>query len=210
MAKNYLSRNERDNWLLAMTTTMYLSNILDLWGNNLTGEEKRKIKTSITMTNNALKSIANRMPAHEKDKLIKHSKNFEVKIMSVEGAKALEKRTYEEYNSIKLTDDEIKTLIIETITFRCNNCKIPCDKCEVYELFLESLVPGIESQPNCPFAFATDEDIDELKQKTDIKQLYKDLQFNKKAHEINKAKEPNKKKISKRKQKKIANRYDEE
>ena len=38
--KNYLSKNERDNWLLAMTTTMYLENIIDIWGKNITAEEK--------------------------------------------------------------------------------------------------------------------------------------------------------------------------
>ena len=42
--KNYLSKNERDNWLLAMSSTMYLNNIMNIWGNNLTSEEKRKIK----------------------------------------------------------------------------------------------------------------------------------------------------------------------
>lgn len=208
MTKNYLSRKERDNWLLAMTTTMYLDNIMDLWKNNLTSEEKRKLKTSITMTNNALVSIVNRMPEHEKDKLVKHAKNFEVKIMSVEGAKALEKRTFDEYNSIKMSDDDIKTLVTETITFRCNNCKMLCDKCDIYNIFLESLVPGLESQPNCPFAFETEEDIDNLKQSQSTKDFYKNLQFNKKTHEINK-KIGTKKKISKRKQKKIANRYDE-
>lgn len=128
--------------------------------------------------------------------------------MSVEGAKALEKRTFDEYNSIKMSDDDIKTLVTETITFRCNNCKMPCDKCDIYNIFLESLVPGLESQPNCPFAFETEEDIDNLKQSQSTKDFYKNLQFNKKTHEINK-KIGTKKKISKRKQKKIANRYDE-
>lgn len=200
--KNYLSKNERDNWLLAMTTNMYLENIIDLWGNNLTTDEKRKIKTSMTMTNNALRSIANRMPKHEKDKLIKHSKNFQVRILSTEGAKALEKRTFEEY-SLKLTDKEIKDLVIETITYKCQDCNISCTECDTYELFLNSLVPGLETQDNCPFSFKSNENIDEAKKDSDIKLFYKDMQDNKKIHQKTK-------KLSKRKLKKIKNRYDEE
>ena len=200
--KSYLSKKERDNWLLAMTTNMYLENIIDLWGNNLTADEKRKIKTSMTMTNNALRSIANRMPRHEKDKLIKHSKDFQVRILSTEGAKALEKRTFEEF-TLKLTEKEIRELVIETITYKCQDCNIPCTECDTYELFLNSLVPGIETQENCPFAFKSEENIDEAEKDSDTKLFYKDMQANKKIHQKTK-------KLSKRKLKKIKNRYDEE
>lgn len=192
--KNYLSRNERDNWLLAVTSNMFLNNIINLWGKNLTTDEKRKLKTSITMTNNALMSIADRMPKHEKDKLVKHSKDFEVKILSAEGAKAMEKRCYEEFGHVKLTEDEQKLLISEVITHKCADCNTLCNECTAYELFLNSLVPSLNEEDNCPYAYNPDKETED--------EFYIEVQKVYKKHEENK-------KLSKRKQKKLQNRFDD-
>ena len=190
--KNYLSKNERDNWLLAMSSTMYLNNIMNIWGNNLTSEEKRKIKTSITMTQNALKSVADRMPEHEKAKIVKHAKDYEIRLFSVEGAKAIEKSSYEKYGHIRLTEKEAKVLINDIVSLKCADCLIPCDKCITYEIFQNSLVPRLDEENNCPYAYRTDAKVED--------------DFYVAAQKINKIH----KKVSKRKQKKLKNRFDDE
>ena len=86
--KNYLSLAERNNWLTCMSIAMYNENILEIWKNNLTKDEVKKLKTSITMTRNALKSIMDRMPVNESTKLKKHAQNFQIKITSETGAKS--------------------------------------------------------------------------------------------------------------------------
>lgn len=70
--------NERNTWLSNMVLVMYNENLIEAWKNNLTKEELRKLRTSMTMTKNALMSISNRMPLKERNQIVKHSKDFEV------------------------------------------------------------------------------------------------------------------------------------
>lgn len=190
--KNYLSKNERDNWLLAMSSIIYIENVIGLWGKSLTSEEKRKLNCSITMTKNALKSITDRLPNKEKEKLINHSKSYQIRILSTEGASALEKRTVKNVETF-LTMQEQQTLIAEVISAKCADCDTICHECMLYDILESTLTPRLNKRRNCPFAFKTEAVIEDST-------LYEKYRISNKSH----------KKISKRKQNKIKNRFDDE
>lgn len=236
--KNYLSRQERDNFLLSLELTTHISNVLNKWEKNLTGEEKRRIKSSITNIDKALASIADRLPSHEAKKIMKAAKDFQVRVLSVEGAKALEKNSKDKYfKNLSISFEEMEAIATQILTNNCYYCKLKCNECDYYEMLMRFLVPGCNAEINCPYAYTDDskfkvkevEDMTDLeiyreclkrqKIKVEIKQEIekekarkaKKVKITENPKEVSRSK-PIKQdhKLSKRKQKKLKNRFDED
>ena len=232
MIKNYLSRAERDNYLLCTEIIMHVENVMNQWGNSLTTDERKRLKSSITNIQKALVSIANRLPNHEVKKIMKAAEDFQVRILSVEGAKALEKSSKKEYlNNIKISFEEMEAIVTQILTNNCYYCKLKCNDCDYYPMLERFLVPGCNAETNCPYAFnefskikvAYSDDMENVKiyreclkrqkVKNEIKQeIEKDkLKRMNMQSKINKKEaKTDHKVVSKRKQKKIENRYDDD
>lgn len=219
--KNYLSRQERDNFLLSLELTTHISNVLNKWEKNLTGEEKRRIKSSITNIEKALASIADRLPSHEAKKIMKAAKDFQVRVLSVEGAKALEKNSKDKYfKNLSISFEEMEAIATQILTNNCYYCKIKCNECDYYEMLMRFLVPGCNAEVNCPYAY-TEENKFDVEDITDL-DIYKECLNRQKIkieikQEVEKSKKDTDKKElskldhkSKRKQKKLKKRFDED
>lgn len=159
--KNYLSLAERNNWLACMSIAMYNENILEIWKNNLTKDEAKKLKTSITMTRNALKSIIDRMP-NEAEKIKKHANNFAIKITTEAGAKVLEDRALKESEIVQFNTSDFEEVMLDLMKNKCCNCKTLCHECSVYNLCIDTILPRFDIENNCPYAFRS---VDKVKKK---------------------------------------------
>ena len=153
--KDYLSLRERNTWLSSMVLVMYNENLLEVWSKNLTKEENKKLKTAITMTKNALKSISDRMPINERNRIVKHSKDFEIRILSNSAAKTLQDRADKDNRTVEIERVEFEKFTNELMILKCSNCKKKCDECNTYEFFVSNLIPRFEVEKNCPYAFNT-------------------------------------------------------
>lgn len=160
--KNYLSLAERNNWLACMSIAMYNENILEIWKNNLTKDEVKKLKTSITMTRNALKSIMDRMPVNESTKLKKHAQNFQIKITSETGAKVLEDKALKESEMVQFKTHKFENVMFSVMNTKCCNCKKICYECDIYNLCIDTVLPRYDLEDNCPYAFRS---VDKVKKK---------------------------------------------
>lgn len=226
--KNYLSRAERDNFLLSMTTVHHNEKLLATWGDNLTSDEKRRLKSSNTNTEKALSSIIKRMPVSEAKKIMKHSQDFEVRILSMEGAKALENNTFKKFvKDIPFTFEDMMFVSSYILESSCCNCNRSYNDCRFYKMFEKWLTPGANALENCPYAYNATCELNCNKKGEEG--LYETLQtyaslkardnkiiqkFNDgeliHKKDIKKYLEKNEEKISKRKKKKLENRYDKE
>lgn len=153
--KNYLSMNERNTWLSNMVLVMYNENLIEAWKNNLSKEELKKLRTSMTMTKNALMSISNRMPLKERNQIVKHSKDFEVRVTNTVGVKSLQRQAEKDMETVEVDRLEFEQNLNELIKLKCSNCKKKCDECSLYNFFDKTMMPRFETEKNCPYAFRT-------------------------------------------------------
>lgn len=174
--KNYLSLNERNTWLSSMVLVMYNENVLKVWEKNLTKDELRKLKTSITMTKNALKSVLDRMPNNERKRIVKHSEDFDVKICSKLAGKIMQDNAHNENQKVEMDRTDFEKLTNELMVMKCANCKTNCNKCRTYELFITTLIPRFDLEDNCPFAFKTIEHKKNSRKEKKTKNRYDDLE----------------------------------
>ncbi|WP_195238624.1 DUF5651 domain-containing protein [Romboutsia sp. 1001285H_161024_C4] len=163
--KNYLSLNERNTWLLSMTLAIYNEDIIDTWGKNLTKEESKKLKTSITMTKNALKSMSDRMPPNERKRILKHSRDFEVRVLNQTSARVIENRADKDNETVEIDRLEFEKVINEFMKVKCANCTTNCNECSIYDFLIDTSVPRYELIENCPYAFRH-KTYDDVKKKT--------------------------------------------
>ena len=141
-----------------------------------------------------MNELQERIPAKEKDKLIKRYSNFHLQIMD---KWLLEKfqRDMEEKAQMVLMDREIFSgLAYEVTNTKCRDCDKSHSSCKWHDVLHECLFPSAEQKPNCPYAYISDEKRLEMQKEKELRELKK---LEKKAG-------------SKRSRKKKANRYDED
>lgn len=234
MAKNYLNKAERDNFLGTIALGIYLRKQIDNWSNNLTKDETKWLKTSLTYLEKVQASFVSRLPKHEIIKIEKASKGSDVRILTAEGCKALEKRAYDEYKeNLHITVDEMELIATLALQERCYYCQMKCDECDIYDMLQRFAIPGVNAEDNCPYCYTETSKFDvEYEDEADIyndclerqkvkKELKeqikekKEKEANQKIIKLEKHKtdhkdKPKKKSKSKRHNKKFRNRYDEE
>ena len=197
--KQYLNKDERDNLLGFAGLNIYLQRRLSKWGKNLTTDERRRFKTALTNIEKAQTSIINRLPKHEALKVLKASKDYDVRILTIEGAKALEKRTKQEYEkNLHIKFEEMEVIATQILMHNCYKCKRLCNECMYHNMMSRFLIPGLNSEDNCPYSYNDKSKFTEVESPEDI-DIYKQ------ALEIHK--KPIKK--SNRKDKKKKNRFDD-
>lgn len=200
--KQYLNKEERDNFLGFSGLGIYLQKRLDKWSNNLTTDERRRFKTALTNIQKAQTSIINRLPKHEALKIVKSSKEHDVRILTIEGARALEKRSKQEYKqNLHIKIEEMEVIATQILIHNCYKCKTVCDKCMYYGMLSRFLIPGLNSENNCPYSYNEKSTFGEVEEAGD-EEVYKQA--------LNYHKTPVKKTSKKsRKAKKIENRFDD-
>ncbi|WP_419749323.1 hypothetical protein [Terrisporobacter petrolearius] len=197
--KQYLNKEERDNFLGFSGLGIYLRRRLEKWGKNLTSDERRRLKTALTNIEKAQTSIINRLPKHEAIKILRASKEHDVRVLTLEGAQALEKRAKQDYEkNLHIKLEEMETIATQILMHNCYKCKMSCYECMYHSMMSRFLIPGLNSEDNCPYSYNDKSKFTEVESPEDI-DIYKQ------ALEIHKTTV----KKSNRKDKKFKNRFDD-
>ena len=167
----------------------------------------------------------------QEEKKKKAREGSDVRILTAEGVQALEKRAFNEYTkNLHITLDEMEVVATAVLQNNCYYCKLKCDECAFYPLLSRFAVPGVNSEPNCPYSYKETSTFDNLEYKEDAsiynaaleaqhikKKIRKQIEEDKEKEAEKIRKEAKKKhknktdhKVSKRKQKKLKNRFDED
>ncbi|SFJ26635.1 hypothetical protein SAMN02910355_1875 [Terrisporobacter glycolicus] len=197
--KQYLNKEERDNFLGFTRLGIYLRRRFEKWDKNLTSDERRRLKTALTNIEKAQISIISRLPKHEALKIAKASKDHDVRILTLEGAQALEKRAKQEYEkNLHIKFEEMEIIATQILMHNCYKCKNPCNECMYHSMMSRFLIPGLNSEKNCPYSYNDKSKFTEVESP-------KDIDIYKQALEIHKTTA----KKSNRKDKKFKNRFDD-
>lgn len=200
--KRYLNSKEMNDLLFIYYLTQIDNEIVDNWvkRSNMTSNEAKWIRTAITYNKKAIGSILERLEDKEIQKFMKRTiraDNEEVRIVD----KWMKDRifgTYEtEFEIVKVERPEFEKLCLACIQSYCEDCKESFSNCDIYDVFENNIVSRAEIKHNCPYAYYSEETIKKIKAlEAEAAKIKKD--------------DTGKKKISKRKQRKIKNRFDED
>lgn len=195
--KNYLTGQELNDLLFTTYLIERNRDTVKEWESrgNLTKEEAKYLRTAVTYTEKSLALIINRMPEKQIEKFMLRT------LRAVKDpVRIVDKWTYDrllgsmekEYEIVKMPRVEFEYLAMTLIDKYCRECKKTFDNCDLYTLLDNNLFPTCDSGPNCPYQFIPPE-VKEAKKQAKLEKME-----NKKSG-----------KISKRKLKKIAARFDD-
>lgn len=195
--KKYLNSKEMNDLLFIYHLAAINQEIIEQWisRGNMTSDEAKWIRTAITYNKKALTSVLARLEIKESAKFMKRTikaQNEAIRIVD----KWMHDRvfgTYEtEFEIVKIERPSFEKLCMACIQSHCEDCNESFSNCDIYTILDDNMMNRAEIKHNCPYSYHSEKTIAEIKAKR---------------AEIEEAKKN--KKISKRKQKKIANRFDE-
>lgn len=194
--RKYLNSKEMNDLLFTFHLLEHNSKVVNEWQHfdNLTTKEAGHLRKAITWTEKFLESVLTRLEPKEMEKVNKRT----IKAMK-DPVRVLDKWMHDrifgsydtEYEIVKVERPQFEKLSLACIQAHCQDCKNSFNSCDIYDIFADNLVPRAELKHNCPYAFDSEKTIKEREEKA-------------------KARLEAKGKVSKRKSKKVKNRFDEE
>ncbi len=186
----YLNQKQISDMMLLFCVDNTIEKIINTWvlHENLTKEEAKYIKTSRTYFNKFLHSVQERLPEKEKEKLLKRYSNFHLSIQDKWLLKKFHDEMNEKANTVRMERNLFNKFAIQLFNKNCKDCTKTSKDCELHDILYENLFPAEENLKNCCYAFESNE--------AKLERL--------------KLEESKKNKVSKRKAKKSANRFDED
>lgn len=186
--KDYLTADELNDLLFTTYLIERNRDTAKTWGNrdNLTKEELRYLKTACTWTDKFMLSVLGRLPKKQVEKFALRT----VRAMK-DPVRIIDKWSYDrilgniekELEVIKMPRGEFDFLAESLIKVHCIDCKKSLQDCDLYDLLNDNMYPTADKQYRCPYSWSEYKEPKEKKEKG---------------------------KLSKRKQKKLANRFDED
>lgn len=180
--KDYLSQNEKDIWLIMVLAVAELEDSLPKMKPNLTKEEHKNLKTSITLIRKSYNSMSERLGDKAIKQLHKYASNSNIQVVTKSLSNAISQRELKEEQTTTIESSTLQALGNRLVASNCDGCKNKCNKCNTFALLEEIGLAGYCINDNCPYSFGIEEDI----------------------------KPPKKEKASKRKQRKDKNKYDDD
>ena len=156
--KKYLNREER-------ITVLYLTNLLDRtemmiqdWDSrgNLTKNEKKWLKTSLSFGLKVLESILARLDINVVVNLKKEKEQSGIHLDMVHSLEVIKKRKSAELDGCYEDNKEYYKLVELILEHNCKGCTTPCGECEFFKDFTEQCVPyldGDETKQNCKYSY---------------------------------------------------------
>ena len=194
--KTYLNTKEMNDLLFAFNMSVEMADMVEKWDErgNLTKSERKNLKTSITFANKAIGEVIDRMDNKVREQFIKRTVraiNEPIRIVDKWTLDRVFGNFEKEYEVVKIERDKFEKIAFLGMKANCTDCSRHFSMCELHDLLVENLVPTAEQLTNCPYACISED-------------------RKRKQEEKRQAKLENKGKVSKRKAKKQANRFDEE
>ena len=192
----YLNQRQVSDLMLLFCIADDLDKIIDEWvvHKNMTPTEAKYIRTSRTYMSKFMNELQERIPAKEKDKLIKRYSNFHLQIMDKWLLEKFQRDMEEKAQMVMMDRQVFSGLAYEVTNTKCRDCDKSHTSCRWHDVLYECLFPSAEQKPNCPYAYISDEVRLQMQKEKELRELKK---LEKKAG-------------SKRSRKKKANRYDED
>lgn len=185
--KEYLSAEELNDLLFTFYLIERNRDTVNAWEKrgNLTKEEAKYLRLGSTYTEKFLKLVLARLPWKQVDKFSRRTLREikdPVRLIDKWTVDRVLGRYDEAYKVVKMPRGEFEYLAMTLIEQHCKGCKKSFDTCDLYTLLDNNIFPTCDKAKNCPYGFVV------IGEKT----------------------KKEKGKISKRKQKKLANRFDED
>ena len=192
----YLNQRQVSDLMLLFCVADNLEKIINEWveHENMTKTEAKYIRTARTYMSKFMNELQARIPAKEKDKLIKRYSNFYIQIMDKWLLEKFQRDMEEKAQMVMMDRQVFSGLAYEVTNTKCKDCEKSHSNCDWHDVLYECLFPAAEQKPNCPYAYISEEKRLEMQKKKELMELKK---LEKKAG-------------SKRSRKKKANRYDED
>ena len=192
----YLNQRQVSDLMLLFCVADNLEKIINEWveHENMTKTEAKYIRTARTYMSKFMNELQARIPAKEKDKLIKRYSNFYIQIMDKWLLEKFQRDMEEKAQMVMMDRQVFSGLAYEVTNTKCKDCEKSHSNCDWHDVLYECLFPAAEQKPNCPYAYISYEKSLEMQKKKELMELKK---LEKKAG-------------SKRSRKKKANRYDED
>ena len=141
----YLSRGEREHYLIALAAYENL----DMWLNNEKNQvdkiEAKYLKTANTFIKKALGLYSKRLDPEQYKRIVTDAKSHEIAIVP--------KRTITYDEEIKVKTDDLYDITDNVLYYRCRNCYEKLYKeCKLYQTMMDMRIPVAELYPeNCPY-----------------------------------------------------------
>ncbi|WP_122639853.1 DUF5651 domain-containing protein [Romboutsia sp. Marseille-P6047] len=198
--KKYLNSNEMLDILFVYHLADTSEKIVESWTSrsNMTKNEAKYLRTSITYAQKFLTGVRDRLDNKEQEKLSKRTiKASEKPIIFVdEWMKQRVMGTYEkELEIVKIGRSKFKKVALLAMKAVCEDCTDSFATCSLYDIFEDCLMPRADREKNCPYCFLSKEK--EEQRQENLKRLEEEKRLRAEQK-------------SKRKQRKQKNRYDEE
>ena len=198
--KKYLNSDEMMDFLMTYHLAEVSEKVVNSWTDrgNMTKNEAKYLRTAITYTRKFMTEVLLRLDENERKKVAQRTiKASEKPILFLdEWMKQRIMGTYEkELETVKISREKFEKIALLSMKTSCEDCPGSFNKCQIYDMYEDLLLPKAERERNCPYAFLSNEK--ELEKQENLKRI----------EEERKLVKSNK---SKRKQKKLKNRYDED
>lgn len=155
--KNYLNQNERSNVVMLCALIGFVKEeMLIPWDerNNLTTDEKRNLKTSITLLTKVYDSIKGRLDSKFSNQLARDAKATNIFCLPKDVA---ERKIQQYQENMKTETAEVSIEAITALAGKALDWCNPCDKtdhknCMLKEIFLELTIPPYDPETDeCPY-----------------------------------------------------------
>lgn len=178
--KNYLSTKEKDVWLVEVLAAAEMEDSLPKMKANLTKDEAKWLKTSVTLRRKAYNSMTSRLGTNAVKQLHKYAINSNIQVVSKSLSNVMTQRELKEQEVTQIDTELLMNLAVSLLAAKCEGCKKNFNSCHIFSMLDEICMEGYCINDNCPYSFGIEEEKKEIK------------------------------KISKRKQKKMKNKYDDD
>lgn len=134
--KTYLNKAQKEDTCILSLIAEQGQYALDTWGKDMTKEERKYLKTSITYALKWLDSIMNRIGKDLAEQLVRLLKTSEIILLPKYEAQKEWNRRKEMFKAIEVDRDTLLDMA-EHALIGCENCNKDYTKCRLRETFVE-------------------------------------------------------------------------
>lgn len=165
--KDYLSQNEKDVWLIIVLAVAELEDALPKMKSNISTEEHKNLKTSITLIRKAYNSMSDRLGDKAIKQLHKYASNSNIQVVTKSLSNAISQRESKEGQTTTVESDTLQAIGNRLVASSCEGCEKKCSKCNTFTLLEEIGLAGYCINDNCPYSFGVEKKVSKRKQKKD-------------------------------------------
>ena len=166
----YLNQRQVSDLMLLFCVADNLEKIINEWveHENMTKTEAKYIRTARTYMSKFMNELQARIPAKEKDKLIKRYSNFYIQIMDKWLLEKFQRDMEEKAQMVMMDRQVFSGLAYEVTNTKCKDCEKSHSNCDWHDVLYECLFPAAEQKPNCPYAYISYEKSLEMQKKKEL------------------------------------------